>query len=87
MYFDLFLPIFDHIKENFTVKDFDRLEELIQIGVLIPVYIACLYPSVSTTTTMQSSSSTTTTNIIDDGILNSLQESVLRCLNCLVQVS
>ncbi|CAH8842225.1 unnamed protein product [Trichobilharzia szidati] len=78
LYFDLFLPIFDHIKVNFHVKDFDRLEELIQIGVLIPLYIACLYPSLSS---MTSQSST----IIDDGILNSLQESVLRCLNCLVQ--
>ncbi|XP_018650113.1 hypothetical protein Smp_212080 [Schistosoma mansoni] len=84
-YFDLFIPIFNYIKEDFHLKDFDRLAELLQIGVLIPLYINFLFPTVSTTTMMTTLLSTTPSMIIDDGALNSLQEAVLRCLNCLVQ--
>lgn len=86
LYFDLFIPIFNYIKEDFHLKDFDRLAELLQIGVLIPLYINYLFPTVSTTTIMTTLLSTTPSMIIDDGALNSLQEAVLRCLNCLVQV-
>ncbi|CAH8518557.1 unnamed protein product [Schistosoma margrebowiei] len=85
LYFDLFIPIFNYIKEDFHLKDFDRLAELLQIGVLIPLYINYLFPTVSTTTIMTTLLSTTPSMIIDDGALNSLQEAVLRCLNCLVQ--
>ncbi|CAH8479787.1 unnamed protein product [Schistosoma turkestanicum] len=86
LYFDLFIPIFNYIKEDFQLHDFDRLAELLKIGVLIPLYINCLLPTTTTTTNIMSTILSTTPSMsIDDGTLNSLQESVLHCLHCLVQ--
>ncbi|CAH8498673.1 unnamed protein product [Heterobilharzia americana] len=88
LFFDLFIPIFDHIKVNFQLKDFDRLAELIHIGVLVPLYITYLYPNTSINTTNSGTNTLPSSSclmMIDDGTLTSLQESVLRCLSCLVQ--
>ncbi|TNN10465.1 Protein MON2 [Schistosoma japonicum] len=88
LFFDLFIPIFNRIKEEFQLKDFDRLAELIQIGVLTPLYVTCLYPTSSNNasfTAITNSLSSSLLAIDDSSALNSLQESVLRCLNCLAQ--
>ncbi|CAL8099260.1 unnamed protein product [Calicophoron daubneyi] len=75
LYFDLFVPLFSRIRTNFEASDFTRLVHIVRLGVLSPLYVSYLYPHANTSLLP----------VIDDGTLSPLQESVIRCIDFLIQ--
>ncbi|CAH8608784.1 unnamed protein product [Dicrocoelium dendriticum] len=73
--FDLFAPLFHRIRVHFTHSDLTRVEEIIRLGVLTPLHVSCLY----------SQTRTNSPPLNDDGALSPAQESLLRCLDNLLQ--